>query len=146
VSLAYFDTSVLVKNYVQEAGSPRARALLRTYSFLSSALTPVELMSALMRKHSTGELNLQDLPKILARIQEDRLYWKLLDIGASVLSQGEQLVQKTRMRTLDAIHLASLAVFRSASGSVSVSAFITADGRQRDAATNLGLDVVWVGQ
>jgi uncharacterized protein len=143
VSLAYFDTSVLVKNYVREAGSARARALLRTYSFLSSAITPVELMSALMRKHSTGELNLQDLSRILARIREDRPYWKLLDVGASVLSQGEELVQKTRMRTLDAIHLASLAVFRSASGSVST--FITADGRQRDAATHLDLDVVWVG-
>jgi predicted nucleic acid-binding protein len=143
VSLAYFDTSVLVKNYVRERGSTRARALLRAYSFLSSAITPVELMSALMRKHSTGELNLKDLSRILARIREDRPYWKLLDVGASVLSQGEELVQKTRMRTLDAIHLASLAVFRSASGSVST--FITADGRQRDAATHLDLDVVWVG-
>jgi len=143
VSLAYFDTSVLVKNYVREAGSARARALLRTYSFLSSAITPVELMSALMRKHSTGELNLQDLWRILARIREDRPYWKLLDVGASVLSQGEELVQKTRIRTLDTIHLASLAMFRSASGSVT--RFITADGRQRDAATHLDLDVVWVG-
>jgi uncharacterized protein len=143
VSLAYFDTSVLVKNYVREAGSARARALLRTHSFLSSAITPVELMSALMRKHSTGELNLQDLSRILARIREDRPYWKLLDVGASVLSQGEELAQKTRMRTFDAIHLASLAVFRSASGSVST--FITADGWQRDAATHLDLDVVWVG-
>jgi predicted nucleic acid-binding protein len=142
VSLAYFDTSVLVKNYVQEAGSARARALLRAYSFLSSAITPVELISALMRKHYTGELDREDLRRILARIRDDRPYWKLLDVSASVLSQGEEIVQKTRIRTLDAIHLASLAVFRSASGSVS--AFITADGRQRDAAIHLGLDVVWV--
>lgn len=142
MSLAYFDTSVLVKNYVQEAGSARARALLRAYSFLSSAITPVELISALMRKHYTGELDREDLRRILARIRDDRPYWKLLDVSVSVLSQGEEIVQKTRIRTLDAIHLASLAVFRSASGSVS--AFITADGRQRDAAIHLGLDVVWV--
>lgn len=142
MSLAYFDTSVLVKNYVQEAGSARARALLRAYSFLSSAITPVELISALMRKHYTGELDREDLRRILARIRDDRPYWKVLDVSASVLSQGEEIVQKTRIRTLDAIHLASLAVFRSASGSVS--AFITADGRQRDAAIHLGLDVVWV--
>jgi predicted nucleic acid-binding protein len=142
VSLAYFDTSVLVKNYVQEAGSARARALLRAYSFLSSAITPVELISALMREHYAGELDREGLRRILARIRDDRPYWKLLDVSASVLSQGEEIVQKTRIRTLDAIHLASLAVFRSASGSVS--AFITADGRQRDAAIHLGLDVVWV--
>lgn len=142
MSLAYFDTSVLVKNYVQEAGSARARALLRAHSFLSSAITPVELMSALMRRHFGGELDRQDLARISARIRDDRPYWKLLDVGVSVLSQAEELVQKTRIRSLDAIHLASLAVFRSASGSVS--AFITADGRQRDAATHLGFDVVWV--
>lgn len=143
MSLAYFDTSALVKNYVQEAGSARARALLRSYSFLSSAITPVELMSALMRKHLTGELDLQDLPRILARIREDRPYWKLLDVSASVLNDGEELVRKTQMRTLDAIHLASFMVFRSALGSAG--AFITADGRQRDAATHLGHDVVWIG-
>ena len=106
MSLAYFDTSVLVKNYVREAGSARARSLLRTYSFLSSAIAPLELMSALMRKRSTGELNVLELPRVLARIQTDRLYWKLLDIGASVLSQGEELIQKTSLRTTDAIHLA----------------------------------------
>jgi predicted nucleic acid-binding protein len=142
MSLAYFDTSVLVKNYVREPGSARARALLRTYEFLSSAITPIELMSALTRKHSTGELDVKDLPKIVARIQEDRPYWKLVDVGTSVLSQGEELVQQTRIRTLDSIHLASLAVFRSASGFPA--RFITGDARQRDAATALGLDVVWV--
>jgi predicted nucleic acid-binding protein len=144
LSLAYFDTSVLVKNYVRETGSARARELLRTYSFLSSAIAPVELMSALMRKHAAGEIDRQDLPRIFARIRKDRPYWKLLDVGASVLNESQELIQKTRMRTLDAIHLASLAVFRSASGLTG--AFITADGRQREAAMRLGLDIVWVGR
>jgi hypothetical protein len=101
-------------------------------------------MSALMRKRSTGELNVVDLPKVLARIREDRLYWKLLDVGTAVLGKGEELVQQAPLRTLDAIHLASLMVFRSAASGY-VSAFITADARQRDAATHLGLDVVWIG-
>jgi hypothetical protein len=35
---AYFDTSVLVKRYVREAGSKRARELLRQYRFLSSTI------------------------------------------------------------------------------------------------------------
>jgi len=40
VSLAYFDTSALVKNYIREAGSSRVRGLLTSYEFLSSAMTP----------------------------------------------------------------------------------------------------------
>ncbi len=45
------------------------------------------------------------------------------------------------MGVLAAIHLASLMTFQSAAGIP----FITADARQREAATHLGLGVVWVG-
>lgn len=140
---AYFDTSVLVKNYIEEAGSTRARRLLQSYSFFSSSISPLELMSALMRRRSRGELEVQDLPKILDRVREDRSYWKLLDVGPSVLSQGEVLVQKVQMRALDAIHVASLVTFQAASG-IQIP-FITADSRQRDAAEQMKLNVVWVG-
>ena len=143
MTVGYFDTSVLVKNYTQEKGSASAHALLRRHTFISSSITPVELMSALTKKLSTGELLVDDLPAILARIRKDRPYWKLMDVSASVLRQGEELIQKTRMRTLDAIHVASLATFQEASGMRSP--FITADGRQREAATQLGMDVIWVG-
>ena len=143
MTLAYFDTSVLVKNYVEEAGSARARALLRSHGFLSSSIAPVELMSALIRRKSRGELEAEDVPRILARIRKDRPYWKLLEVGVSVLSEGEELIQKTRMRTLDAIHIASLVTFQVPAG-IQIP-FVTGDSRQRDAANGLGLDVVWVG-
>ncbi|MBI2350240.1 MAG: type II toxin-antitoxin system VapC family toxin, partial [Deltaproteobacteria bacterium] len=112
-------------------------------SFLSSSITPVELMSALMRRKSRGELEAEDLQRILARVQEDRPYWKLLDVGLSVLSQAEELIQKTQMRTLDAIHIASLVTFQAASG-IRIQ-FVTGDSRQRDAAEQMNLDVVWIG-
>ena len=96
-----------------------------------------------MRKRLTGELNVTDLSRVLARIHEDRLEWKLVDVSASVLRQGKELVQKTSLRTLDAIHRASVIVFRSAASGY-VSALITADAR-RAAAMHLGLEVVWIG-
>ena len=144
MTLAYFDTSVLVKNYVTETGSPRARELLAHYQFLSSFITPVELMSALMRRRSTGDLSAAEIPPILARAQEDRTYWKLLDVSQTVLNRAEEIVQSTRIRTLDALHVASLINFQAISD-ISVS-FVTADARQRDAARRVGLDVVWVGR
>ncbi len=104
---------------------------------------PVELMSALIRRKSRGELEAQALPRILARVQEDRPYWKLVDVGPSVLSRSEELIQRTQMRTLDAIHIASLVTFQAASG-LRVP-FITSDSRQRDAAGQMNLDVVWIG-
>ncbi len=143
MTFAYFDTSALVKNYIQESGSAQARSLFRSHRFLSSSITPVELMSALMRRKARRELAAEELPRILARARDDRSYWKLLDIGLSVLSESEELVQRTEMRTLDAIHVASWMIFQAAS-SIQIP-FVTGDTRQRDAASRLGLDVVWIG-
>ncbi len=47
------------------------------------------------------------------------------------------------MRALDAIHVASAITFQSAS-EIRV-LFITGDARQREAAEQMKLDVVWVG-
>jgi predicted nucleic acid-binding protein len=143
VTPAYFDTSVLVKNYVQEAGSARAGELLHRYTFLSSSIAPVELASALMRRKSRRELTLEDLERILTRVRHDRLHWQLVDVGSSVLSQSEEIFQTVQMRALDAIHVACLLTFQEASR-IRVP-FITSDGRQRDVAEQMKLDVVWIG-
>jgi predicted nucleic acid-binding protein len=140
---AYFDTSVLVKRYVIEQGSSRARMLLRRHRFLSSAIAPVEIISALCRRHATGELSQRDFAAILSRIRKDRAYWELVEVSPLVLGRAEDLVQEAALRTLDAIHVASALAFQTLSG-VSVP-LITGDARQRDAAGQLGLDVVWVG-
>jgi hypothetical protein len=70
--------------------------------------------------------------------------WELVEVGAAVLSRAEEIVQGiVPIRALDAIHVASLMTFQSAAG-IRVP-FITGDGRQRDAAEQMKLDVVWVG-
>jgi predicted nucleic acid-binding protein len=133
----------MVKNYVQEPGSARARELLRSHTFLSSSIAPVELMSALMRRKSRGELRAADIPGILTRLRHDRPYWKLVDAGPPVLGLAEEIIQKIQVRALDAIHIASLLSFQTAAG-IRVP-FITSDSRQRAAAEEMKLDVIWIG-
>jgi hypothetical protein len=61
-----------------------------------------------------------------------------------VLNRAEEIIQGTvPMRALDAVHVASLTAFQAAAG-IRIP-FVTGDGRQRDAATFLGLDVIWIG-
>ncbi|MBI3014722.1 MAG: type II toxin-antitoxin system VapC family toxin [Candidatus Tectomicrobia bacterium] len=139
---AYFDTSVLVKRYVREQGSARAQTLLRRYRFLSSAIAPAEMMSALCRRRAAGELAERDFDVILSRMQKDRAYWELVEVSPLVLSQTEELIQRTPLRTLDAIHVASAMAFQAASG-IQIP-FMTGDIRQRDAAQRLAINVVWV--
>jgi len=140
---AYFDTSAVVKRYVREPGSSRARALLRRHRFLSSVTTPIEILSALCHRRAAGELRERDFAAILSRLQQDRAYWEMVEVSPAVLSRAEELVQRTALRTLDALHVASALVFREASG-LSVP-LITGDILQRDAARELALEVVWVG-
>jgi len=139
---AYFDTSVLLKRYVKEEGSAAARRLLSRYRFLSSAVAPIEALSALSRRRASGELTQRDFLIIRSRLHKDRAYWELVEVGAIVLSQAEDLVQKTGLRTLDALHVASALTFQAASGMTIP--FITADLRQREAADRLALNLQWV--
>lgn len=139
---AYFDTSVLVKRYIKEEGSTVARRLLQRYRLLSSAITPVEVLSALSRRRTAGELTPRDFLAIRSRLHKDRRYWELVEVGAIVLSQAEDLVQKTSLRTLDAVHVASTLSFQAASGLTIP--FVTADIKQRNAAETLALNLIWV--
>jgi predicted nucleic acid-binding protein len=141
---AYFDTSVLVKRYIGETGSVQARALLRRHDFLSSSIINPELLSAFSRRKRSGELSAAHFNALISRVQNDRLQWEFVEVGSVVLHGAEQLVKgAVSVRTLDAIHIASWMTFKT-TAAIEIP-FITADVRQRDAAKQVGLDVVWVG-
>jgi hypothetical protein len=69
----------------------------------------------------------------------------IVDDDMAHVDWAEEIVQGiVPMRALDAVHFASLTTFQAAAG-MRVP-FVTGDGKQRDAAALLGLEVIWVGQ
>lgn len=142
---AYIDTSVLLKRYVKESGTPQARRLLRRYRVVSSAIAPVEAASALWRRKTGGDVTDANFAAIRARLARDRGHWELVELTGDVLARAEQVVEQVGVRTLDAIHLASALILSTAAGADQPVAFVTADARQRDAAGALGLQVTWIG-
>ncbi len=139
---AYFDTSVLVKRYVEEDGAAQARLLLGRHRLLSSAILPVEALAALGRRRDAGDLTEANHAAILGRLQRDRAHWELVDPTRTVLARAEQLAGGQGLRALDALHVASALEF---GGSTELRVpFITADRRQREAVERSGLTVVWV--
>jgi predicted nucleic acid-binding protein len=140
MSLAYFDSSALVKNYVREAGSSRVRGLLTRYEFLSSAITPIELQSALQRRHRQREITQQNYHSIFVRLANDRLYWQLIEVVPQVLSKAEELVRTENVRTSDGIHIASAIIIQESFPTLLP--FISADERQLAAAQNSALTVI----
>lgn len=106
-SRAYFDTSVIVKRYVNEQGSILARRLLRTYRVLSNTLVPLEALSMFVRRRAAGELSQSSFSAIIARISTDRRRWELVELTAPIVARAEEVVERTQLRTLDALHVAS---------------------------------------
>ncbi len=134
----YFDTSALVKRYVDEAGRREVLQLLRRNECVTSAVLPVELRSSLRRRAADGSLEAGQLPMILKRVAADRPYWTLVEVGTDVLAAAETLVATYPIRTLDAIHVASAQLF-AARVSMPRLIFVSADKRQTETAAAVGL-------
>jgi predicted nucleic acid-binding protein len=134
----YFDTSALVKRYVDEAGRREVLQLLRRHECVTSAVLPVELRSGLRRRVADGSLEVARLQLILKRVAADRPYWTLVEVGSGVLAVAETLVATYPIRTVDAIHVASAQLF-AARVSMPRLVFVSADKRQTETAVAVGL-------
>jgi predicted nucleic acid-binding protein len=106
---------------------------------VTSALAPVEVVSALCAKHRGGTLTARHLSAALARFAEDHRWLDLIELVPPVLSRAEEVVRQTPARAIDAIHIASLLFLQEATGEQYV--FLTADAKQRRGAQAAGLTV-----
>lgn len=140
----YFDTSAVVKRYVREEGSPLAARALRQLRPLSSALMAIEALAAFRWRHQAGDLSDPAFQAILRRFAADRARWAWAEVDEPVLAQAETLVRTHEVRTLDAIHLASLLVFRDETHARVP--LVTADVVQHAVAVSLGIETRWVGR
>ena len=140
---AYFDSSVVVKRYLHEPGSQPARDVMRRNLFVSSAIAPLETLSAVSRRFKAGELGAKILDAIVSKLELDRLHWELVPVGNAVLERAEEIVRTGNVRALDAIHIACALSFNE--GSRDRILFFSADEKQLDAAASFGLRVQRIG-
>jgi predicted nucleic acid-binding protein len=107
----YADTSVLVKQHVDEIGSGWVRTTLDAaagHHIAVSRLAEVELVAAFARRAREGTL----LGESLARAEDDaqRLgaqVYSWIELSSEVVERAQLLVRSYTLRTLDALHLAS---------------------------------------
>src|SRR3954454_11133965 len=133
---AYFDTSALIKRYVNGPGRREVQHLLRKNKCVMSAVLPVEINSALRRRFTEGTLDEAQIVAILKRFTADRAFWTVIDVSRDVLATAESLCAAHPLRTLDAIHVASAQLFGGRIG-VSGFTFVSADVRQTAATAAL---------
>src|SRR2546428_517646 len=103
--MIHWDTSALIKCYVAlEEGHARARSLLlQEKGHKGSALVWPEAVSAIVRK-LRGDRRLRD--SLLNLLDEHLKQFDLLPVDQAQLELAVKLIQKHRLRSADAIHLA----------------------------------------
>lgn len=141
---AYFDTSALIKRYVEELGRREVLQLLRKNDCVVSAVLPIEVRSALRRRVSEGTLDEERIPAILRRFTADRAFWTLVEVSGEALTAAETLAATHPLRALDAIHVASAQLF-AARIAPSEFIFVSADVQQTTAAAALGMTTKHIG-
>ena len=130
--MIYVDTSALLKRYVDEHDSDLAEQLLVSDPVLvTSWITLVELRCNLARLVDVG-----DLAGIRAHIHADLDAFALVLVDPTVCEMAADLAEQLRVRSLDAIHLASARRLL-----VPALTFVTFDLRQAQAARTLGFTV-----
>jgi uncharacterized protein len=138
MAYAYFDTSALIKRYIEEPGRREVLQLLRRHNCVISAVLPVEVRSALRRRTAEKTLEERRVPAIVKRLAADRPFWTVVEVSGEALAMAESLSAAHPLRALDAIHVASAQLF-AARVPASTFIFVSADIRQTTAAAALGM-------
>ena len=135
---AYFDTSALIKRYVEEIGRREVLERLRRNRCVISAILPLEVRSALRRRVADNTLDARRVATILKRFAADRSYWTVIEVSSEVLAAAEVLTGAHPLRALDSIHVASAKLFGDRMAAQTFT-FVSADTHPTRVAEALGL-------
>jgi len=109
----YLDTSVLVKLYVDEEGSPLVRSAVERAGVVStSAITYIEARAAFVRRRHERALKTGDYRRIIRDLDADWDRYLVVEITDSLVREGARLAEAHRLRAYDAVHLASATFLR----------------------------------
>ncbi len=133
--MTYFDTSALIKLYVEEPGSQQVSTLVSETGVVATAKVAfVEVHAGLARRRRAGDLSVAAYGRTCRQFEEQWRRYVRLDLRDDILVQARELVKRHPLRTLDAIHLASALALRAALGQEVP--FVAADGRLVQAAAS----------
>jgi predicted nucleic acid-binding protein len=110
-SVAYFDTSALLKRYVTEAGTEWVKSLLAPLDapvVLTSRLAVVEAACAFARRPREGNLSPEALDNLLRLFEYDVAYrYHVLELGPATIDAARDLALQHPLPAYDAVHLAT---------------------------------------
>lgn len=141
--MRYYDTSALVKQYLQEAGSKLVLELLKSgEKVYTASLTYAETHAAFSRRTREGRLTRETTKRLALRFDKDWESYDIVLLSENVFRLARQMLYRHPLRSADAIHLASALLLARTSPRSSWS-FVCADGRLCDAAKSEGFQPIF---
>jgi predicted nucleic acid-binding protein len=138
VSVYAESSALLAWLFDEEPGEEIRRLLASAEVVVASDLTIIECDRVLLRAAALGELTEAEAADRRAHLTTAASRWHVLRIGPEIVERARQPFPGEPIRTLDAIHLASALVARSAVAGLEL---LSLDDRVRKASRGLGLTV-----
>lgn len=134
----YFDTSAFIKRYILEQGSEQIPLILTKASALAlSALSLPEMISAITRLKHEKKLTVHLYQTIKNKIYDDLTDIILYPMTPQVITLATEIIEQNKVKTLDAIHIASASVWM-------CDYFVSADKIQIATAQRIGLQTIYI--
>jgi predicted nucleic acid-binding protein len=147
LAVYFFDSSAIVKRYVQETGTQWVNGIIDPISgndIYLARITGVEVVSALVRRKRDGTILAQAVATALEQFHKDfASEYQALDMTAFVLTRAMSLAEAHAVRGYDAVQLAAALEVNGYCLATGLSALtlISADVSLNAAATVEGLKV-----
>jgi hypothetical protein len=136
----YVESSAVLRWLFNEAGGDEVFSRLQEAGKVAcSRLTLIECRRAARRAAAEARITEAELGEILATFAQAAARWAVLELTREVAERAASGFPVEPVRTLDAIHLASLALLREAVPALSV---LSTDERVRRNAMQLGFEVL----
>ena len=136
----YAESSAVLAWLLDEAAGTFVRqTLAETEIVLASDLTLIECDRVLHRAAALGELTEAEVADRRAHLTTAAAHWHVLRLGSEVVDRARRPFPGGPIRTLDAIHLASVLVARSALAGLEL---LSLDDRIRAVGKKLGLTLL----
>jgi len=131
--------AVLSWLFGENRGTVVRNQLRRAESIVSSDLTLVECERVIIRARAMEEITEKKAQLCRTRLIEASNHWYILSLGQEVMERARLPFPHKPIRTLDALHIASALLARTAIPDL---AFLTLDERIRIASKELGFKIL----
>lgn len=122
--ISFFDSSAFAKRFIEESGSDEVESIcFDSESIAVSSICFLEIISALNRQLRETNISKKDYLLIKERLIEEFESIEIINVVPEVIAKTILLLEKSNLRTLDAIHIASALIWKP-------DLFISSDNRQ----------------